>query len=153
MDLCLSFFNFFPNPYLAPCPRDCFQFCQKQIKKLYPLSKYLIILGFFLICLKSIKDYWLDTFEIPKTVSNEAVLATGAKEINLPLYLQDDTYFPTVVFYADKKVNILRDYNENTLGKIERPFQLISKKYLIESLENYEIIETLGDEVLVITED
>jgi 4-amino-4-deoxy-L-arabinose transferase-like glycosyltransferase len=130
-----------------------FSFTKNKLKKFYMFGKYLIILSFFLICLKSTKDYWLDTFKIPKTVSNEAFLAIKAKEIDLPLYLQDDTYFPAVVFYADKKVNILRNYNENTLGKIERPFQLISNKHLIENLENYEIIETLGDRVLVITKD
>lgn len=130
-----------------------FSFSKNKLKKLYLPGKYLIVLVFLLICLKSVKDYWLDTFEIPKTISNEAVLAIKAKEIDLPLYLQDDTYFPAVVFYADRKVNILRYYNENTLNEIQRPFQLISKKNLIKDLENYEIVEALGDGVFVIVKN
>lgn len=132
-----------------------------------PLSAYLLINRYFtkfqsflipaiplvtlIIALVSWKSFWHEFLNLPPQVSNEAAISKATTAHNLPVLLQDDTYMPTVVFYADRPVKIVLSQPEY-LTSHPKPFQVITKTYLLQDLTNYKIVYQNGDSVIAIFE-
>ncbi|KKQ48717.1 MAG: Dolichyl-phosphate-mannose-protein mannosyltransferase family protein [Candidatus Shapirobacteria bacterium GW2011_GWE1_38_10] len=128
----------------------------KSVSEIAPIAtkEYLIwfsLLGVVVISLISINSYRPFLYQ-DKTESYESRLALSSTRYDYPLYLQDTSYVPTVVFYADRYVEIIRD-EKNLAGSLIKPFQIITKDYLIRDLGNsYNVVDRFGDSVLAIFE-
>ena len=117
----------------------------KQINLVAQIGLLLVIFGIGIV---SLRAYWPEMFNLPKQVANEARMGQMAKEINLPLYVQDTTYLPAIIFYANKdRVQIIR--RQDDIGQIKRPFQLITRDFLIKQTKGYAIEGQIGEMVLV----
>lgn len=126
------------------------RFINKTFKWLLFFPKVILLTIVFLIAISSLVSYWSSIFAVPKIVSNEARLAMIAKEFGVPLLVEDKTYLPAVVFYADKEVKLV--YNRHAIEDQPRPFQLLTRDFLISGLSDYKIISQVGDYVLVLFE-
>lgn len=126
----------------------------KSANKLLPESlRSLFMLGAVLatvlVAFVSIRSYTPFLYQ-DFSESFEAKLAIASKEFSYPLYLQDTTYVPTVVFYADRPVELIWD-DKNLVNTLPRPFQIITREHMLgEAKVEYEIVEKAGDTVLAI---
>lgn len=118
------------------------------IDAILPVFKGTLLAIFILIAIFSFNSYWPSIFALPKAVSNEARLALVAKESNSPLLVEDKTYLPTVVFYADKKIKLI--YDRRVIENEPRPFQLLTRDFLLSGLKNYQVVSQTGDYVLIL---
>ncbi len=117
-------------------------------EKLKQFSEIILLFAISLIGLVSMRSYWGEIFDLPKQVANEARMGQLANRVDLPLYVQDTTYLPAIIFYADKEqVNIIRRQDDITL--IKRPFQLISRDFLVNQTKGFSIVDQIGEMVLV----
>ena len=108
----------------------------------------LMLMVFLAISSWSIKEYWSNVIDLPTTVSHEARLAVEASKSELPLYLRDNTYAPTVVFYANKKVKVVNWVMGREIDKLSKPFQIIAREYVLEGAEDYKEVARSGDTLL-----
>src|SRR3989344_3269535 len=131
--LLLSAFPYFLSSLSRPS-------LSQPLLRLVPIS---ILTAVLLISLISFSSYWPQIINLPRFVSHEARLAQEAKSRDLPLLLQDNTYAPSVIFYSDKVVSVITRVDD--LEKRNRPFQIITRKFLLQNLHDYEVVSTSGD--------
>src|SRR3989344_4119384 len=112
----------------------------QPLLRLVPIS---ILTAVLLISLISFSSYWPQIINLPRFVSPAARLGQEAKSRDLPLLLQDNTYAPSVIFYSDKVVSVITRVDD--LEKRNRPFQIITRKFLLQNLHDYEVVSTSGD--------
>ncbi len=114
--------------------------------RVYSLS--LFTLGIVYITFISLRSYYPDIINTPKTVSHEARLAIESTKYPYRLVIQDNTYIPTVIYYADQYV----EYSEykDVIDREPRPFQLISREHQLKQFTNYEIVSQSGDTYLAL---
>lgn len=109
----------------------------------------LMLIAFSVISIWSIREYWDSVIDLPKTVSHEARLGIKAQESELPLYLRDNTYAPTVIFYADKNVKTVNWVTREQIEELPKPFQMIVREFVLGEVGGYEEIAKSGDTLLV----
>jgi 4-amino-4-deoxy-L-arabinose transferase-like glycosyltransferase len=139
-------------PAMAPIALLIPTVMDEVVKRFFKDLKILRILTFvaiLTISIWSIKEYWKDTIDLPKTVSHEARLAMEASKSELPLYLQDNSYLPTVVYYANKNVEVVSWVKVQDINEIEKPFQIIVREYILGGTDNYKEIARSGDTLLI----
>ncbi|MBI3443152.1 glycosyltransferase family 39 protein [Candidatus Woesebacteria bacterium] len=116
------------------------------------LVKNIFVVGMLFIAFTSIRSFWYE-FITERGISDEARLGAAAAKIDAPLILQDITFLPTVVFYADKKEEIKGTFRDPlAIDGIKRPFQLITREFILKQTKGYRIIEQHGDLVLALYE-
>ena len=98
----------------------------------------------------SLKSYWPSLYH-DYSGAFEAQLALSSKGYSYPLYLQDTTYVPTVVFYADAPVNLIWD-DKNLVNTLKRPFQIITREHMLLDAKDFMVADKAGDTVLAIFE-
>lgn len=107
---------------------------------------------FVLICFYSLYTYKDEIF-LPKTISNEAVLAIESNKFKLQLVVLDDTYLPAIVFYAGKDVEVLRDDTRYTVKDKKAPYLVISDKGFFNSLGiKYTLLKSVNGGILGLVE-
>lgn len=115
-------------------------------------AKNFVVAGVLFIALTSIGSFWYE-FITERGVSDEARLGMAAAKVDAPLILQDITYLPTVVFYAGKKEEVKGTFRDpSATDGIPRPFQLITREFILKQTKGYRIIEQHGDMVLALYE-
>ena len=99
-----------------------------------------------IIAALSIKSYWPSLY-YDWHEAFEAQLAISSKQYPYPLYLQDTTYVPTVVFYSEKPVSLIWD-DKKLVDKIQRPFQIITREHMLLDAKDFTVVDKAGDTVL-----
>ncbi len=122
-------------------------FTQRSFSKVGHLLLLLLVLS---ISISSLRSYWSEFINLPKSVSHEARLAISSRAYPYPLILQDNTYAPTVIFYADQNVEVTQ--TPSIIKARPRPFQLIAHNYQLSAYSNYSVVDRSGDTVLTIFE-
>lgn len=141
-------------PMALIIPTAVFLFVDKliRVKFLNWLAKSVFVLAVLVISLMSIQSYWYE-FITERGVSDEARLGVAASKVDAPLILQDITFLPMIVFYADKKEEIKGTFRDpSAIDGIPRPFQLITREFILKQTKGYRIIEQYGDLVLALYE-
>jgi len=108
------------------------------------------LIAVVIVAVLSIKSYWPSLY-YEWHEAFEAQLAISSRKYPHPLYLQDTTYVPTVVFYADRPVTLIWD-DKKLVDTIQRPFQIITREHMLLDARNFAVVDRAGDTVLAIFE-
>lgn len=108
------------------------------------------LIGAVVVAAISVRSYWPSLYH-EKSEAFEAKLAIASKKYPYPLYLQDTTYVPTVVFYADRNVSLIWD-DKNLANTLPRPFQIITREHMLLDAKDFKVADKAGDTVLAIFE-
>lgn len=115
--------------------------------KLVVMMILLLVVG-----LPQFNRYWFEVVDKEKFVSDEKILAIEARNYPGLIRLQDD-YFPTIVYYSDKKVLPVSGTLGELLESEPRPFLLITRDYRLgeigEAKNPWRIVKKDRDKVLI----
>jgi 4-amino-4-deoxy-L-arabinose transferase-like glycosyltransferase len=122
-------------------------------KKTAAVVGHLLFLSMVLvITLTSLRAYWKEFINLPPAISEPAQLSQEISNKNLPLFLTNDAFAPTVVFYADlrKKVKVVReDEFEEVCRAGVGPFLFIGTQSLLDQTTGWTKLNQRGDLILL----
>lgn len=132
-------------------------FDKSLIKKFLPVF---VILPLFLLTVKQIAEFVDEINLYDKHVSGLAYTAKAASGRSEPLYLDNDNFLPSAVFYSNKKVHYTKVEKppQNSLrGLVEfapKPILILTEKYRLQ-IDNipgnkYEVLSERDGHVLII---
>lgn len=132
----------------------------KLIDKHWIKRVSLVIPGVVVLCvslffsLRQIRQMWYQFIEIPRYVSDEAILSKEAGKYPYDFYIAGENYAPAAVFYSGKNVNHLWEGSLPEMFMREKPFVIITTEYLLKKyqipLESYTILKKDRDKFLII---
>lgn len=127
------------------------------IKKVSFIVPGVLVLVFSLyFSIRQIRQMWYQFIEIPRYVSDEAILSKEAGKYPHDFYIAGENYAPAAIFYSGKNVNHLWEGSLPEMFTREKPFVIITTEYLLKKyqipLESYNIIKKDRDKFLIIYE-
>lgn len=116
-----------------------------------------VLIGFSLyLSLNQVRQMWQQFIDIPKYVSDEAILSREAGKYPETFYIDGD-FGPAAVFYSEKKVKRITDndftelFDKNNLN--QESFLLITKQFRLETFaykNSYQILKSDRDMILIL---
>ncbi len=127
------------------------------LEKFFPTKRYPLFLGVIIICgyffIQQTRQNWFNFIDIPRYISDEAILSKEAGKYPQPLFLDGD-FDPTGAFYSGK---IVKKINSDDLGLIftePQPFILITNDWRVDKFKldpkSYQLIKKDRDKVLLL---
>lgn len=102
-----------------------------------------------------IKRSWYEFIDIPKFISDEAILSKKAGEFPQDFYIDGADFTPVAVFYSHKKrVEKIWEEGLKPLFDSDKKFVMITQQYRLDKFnigkDQYEIIATDRDKILIL---
>lgn len=111
----------------------------------------MIVSSYFYI--NQIRQVWYQVIDIPKYISDEAILSKEASKYPEPL-LTDGDFDPAAVFYSGKKVSKIKRDDINSIFEKKDSFLLITNDWRLTEAkinpESYKLIKKDRDKVLIL---
>lgn len=131
---------------------------EKFFKKYQKVLKGVVAAGLIGFCLYiaqiQIKRSWYEFIDIPKYISDEAILSREAGKFPYDFYIDGADFTPVAVFYSNKKVGKIWEEGLVPLFDTGEKFVLITHQWRLDKFyipkESYEIIASDRDKILVI---
>jgi 4-amino-4-deoxy-L-arabinose transferase-like glycosyltransferase len=103
-----------------------------------------------------IKRSWYEFIDIPRYISDEAILSKKAAEYPYKFYIDGSDFTPAAYFYSDKKVGKIWDEGLKPLFESGEKFVLITHQWRLDKFNikpgEYKLIATDRDKILVVRE-
>lgn len=146
----LSFFGF-----LTIVSRLIIEKFFKRYKKELGVLVSLGLLGFSVyFSYLQIKRSWYEFIDIPKYISDEAILSEEAGKFPYKFYIDGSDFTPAAYFYSGKTVSKLWDEGLISLFDTGEKFVLITHKWRLEKFnitpDRYKLIKTDRDKILIV---
>lgn len=148
----LSFFGF-----LATASKLIIKKFLKRYKKELGVLVSLGLLGYsFYFSYIQIKRSWYEFIDIPKYISDEAILSKEAGKFPYKFYIDGSDFTPAAYFYSNKKVGKIWDEGLAPLFDSDEKFVLITHQWRLDKFNitpgRYKLIKTDRDKILIVRE-
>lgn len=114
---------------------------------------FLLVVGVLVIAYPQIKQSWQQFIDIPKFISDEAILSKEAAKYPYQFYI-DGVFLPAAVYYSDKKVERISHDILKPMFLKKEPFLLITYQWRLDDAqiptEKYKILKTDRDKALLL---
>lgn len=146
----LSFFGF-----LTVVSRLIIDKFFKRYKKELGVLVSLGLLGFSVYFSQlQIKRSWYEFIDIPKYISDEAILSQEAGKFPYKFYIDGSDFTPAAYFYSNKKVSKVWDEGLAPLFYTDEKFVLITHKWRLDKFnitpQSYRLVKTDRDKILIV---
>lgn len=155
--LVLSFFGF--TSVILNSVHDLFQkihWLPKQVrhdKKRIITTAIILGIAFYYSFIQ-IRQSWYQFIDIPRYISDEAILSKEAGKYEHDFYIDGGDFGPAAAFYSEKQVSKVWEGGLKELFDQDEPFVLITHQWRLDKYEipkeSYKILKSDRDKILVI---
>lgn len=125
---------------------------QKKVIGILTVSGMILFSGY--LSWMQIKRSWYEFIDIPRYISDEAILSKKAAEYPYKFYIDGSDFTPAAYFYADKKVGKIWEQGLVPLFETDEKFALITHQWRLDKFniksDRYRLIQTDRDKILVV---
>lgn len=124
----------------------------KKSNLVLTISRLAFLAVIILITTVSVREYWLEFLNLNPNTSEAALIAQQNEAKDLSLYLTNDAYYPTIVYYSDlnQEISVIKPYQFAPICEFaEQPFRFLTEQGFLQKTTGYQKIAQQGEYILV----